>query len=145
MKKLPQRDQKFIICLIHFLKIFLYIFFLLLLSFSLFSDWYKPISLFRWCTVAASVGKLQQISIIGFCVWVPPRTIRTTPSTSLKMRGGEASFLGIFMDEAHECAVFIHFNSDGLSSLQEYALSPRDLQYHAYGQNGSCRQTGESV
>lgn len=38
-----------------------------------------------------SVDKLQQISIIEFCVWVPPKKTRTTPSTSLKMHGGETS------------------------------------------------------
>lgn len=30
-------------------------------------------------------------------------------------------------------------------SLQEYALPPRDLQHHADGQNGRCRQTGEAL
>lgn len=30
-------------------------------------------------------------------------------------------------------------------SLQEYALPPRDLQHHADGQNGRCRQTGETL
>ncbi len=39
----------------------------------------------------------------------------------------------------------IHLNEDRLSSPQEYALSPRDLQHHAHGQNGSCGQTGESL
>lgn len=31
------------------------------------------------------------------------------------------------------------------ASLQEYALPPRDLQHHADGQNGRCRQTGEAL
>lgn len=60
-------------------------------------------SRWRWCTVAASADKLQQISIIEFCVWVPPKKIQTTPSTSLKMHGGETSRT----DTAPQCAVII--------------------------------------
>lgn len=62
-----------------------------LISFVFF--WSKPSSSPRWCTAAANVDRLQQINIIEFCVWGPPRKIQTTLSTSLRMRGGEISFM----------------------------------------------------
>lgn len=60
---------------------------------NLVSFWSKLSSPPRWCTAAANVDKLPQINIIEFCVWGPPRKIQTTLSTSLRMHGGETSFM----------------------------------------------------
>lgn len=65
----------------------------------------------RWCTAAANVDKQPQINIIEFCVWGPPRKIQTTLSTSLRMRGGETSFMN------KESSFFFCFLSECFVSL----------------------------
>lgn len=54
----------------------------------------------------------------------------------------------LLLSGAVECAQsfvlkMFHFNEDYMSSLQKYALPPRDLQYYANGQNGGDSQAGE--
>ena len=114
------------------------VFFLYLLSFSF--------SVFRWCTAAASVDKQQRISTIEFCVWVPPRKIRTIPSTSWRMRGGDRA-LGRYGRERAVSFLMrrLTLMRAHLCSVQEHALSAGDLQHHADGPDGRCCQTGESL
>lgn len=99
--------------------------------FSAFSNRYNLVSFLRWCTVAASVDRLQLISIIEFCVWVPHRKIQTIPSTSSKMHGGERAFqYNNTIVNPLEWAYFIYFkmliqpNEDPLSLFRSMHYPP---------------------
>lgn len=98
---------------------------------------------------------LQQWVSTGCSRTVSPRSVfRSVSGRSRPSHQQTQRYLEVRHHSSSECPKLkevhgpdlwksLNLIGDDMSSLQKYALSPRDLQYYAHGQNGGYSQAGE--